>query len=56
MSKKCIMIELSVFVDTDIESVDYVVNSLEFSVKPLDECVDVNKTEIENYYYQNIND
>lgn len=50
MAKKCIMVELSVIVDTDIESVDNIMDALEVSVTPKDELVEVNNTEVQNYY------
>lgn len=57
MAKKCIMVELSVIVDTDIESVNDIMDALEVSVTPKDELVGVNplanpqiSTEVQNFY------
>ena len=50
MAMKCIKIELDVFVDTDIDGVEDIVNGLEISVESNDENVDVDRHEISNYY------
>lgn len=47
--EKWIMVEVAVKVDTDLESVDDIVNNLEINIEGNDVC-DVMKQSIENFY------
>ena len=48
--KKTINVTLAIEVDTDLESVDDVMNSLSFSADPDDENVDVEHTEVIEFF------
>lgn len=50
MARKCIKIELDVFVDTDLEGVKDIIDGLEISVESIDENVDVDSHEVSNFY------
>jgi hypothetical protein len=51
MAKKNIMLEISVIVDTDIESVEDIVNNLDIEIKPNSENVEMcGDYSLDNFY------
>ncbi len=52
MSKVYLKVEMRVIVDTDLESVDDIVENLDFDITPNSENVEVYDTEIQNFHVE----
>lgn len=52
MSKVYLRVEMRVIVDTDLESVDDIVENLDFDITPNSENVEVYDTEIQNFHME----
>lgn len=52
MGKVVLRIDLRVVVDTDLEGADNIINNLNIDVTPDSENVEVEETEVENFYIE----